>query len=196
MDRRILRHHRGPAHKAGSAWRTCSSPSGSFSLFFSFSVRFAGCHGQRSSRSGQHRLLPPSFQKLHFDSRWSGLTTCSFPPQVFLHTGRHAHILFAACKYCLASLPGAWLLRTHPNLFVPVPSNHVCCLTSEHRAPVSRLLPGVAHQDRRDRCIRAHPLGPNTAPPLEYHVAAEEEAPQQRRRQVRRVRAPPQALQV
>ena len=62
-------HHNGQAHKAASASRTRSS-SGSFSVFFSFSVRFAGRYGQRPSRTAVNiafflnLLLPFVFRKV------------------------------------------------------------------------------------------------------------------------------------
>ena len=100
----ILCHHHGPALKAGSAWQTRSSSSGSFSLFFSFSVRFAGRDGQQSSRSGQHRLLPPpSSQKLHFDSRQSGLMTASLCKSSFTQV--------AVPMYCLPWASTCWHRR-------------------------------------------------------------------------------------
>ena len=83
-----------PAHEAGSAWQTCSSIL-LWQLLPILLLLSALCwlYGQQSSCSSQHRLLPPSFQKLHFDSHQSGLTTASLHKSSFMQV--------AVPTYCL-----------------------------------------------------------------------------------------------
>ena len=126
MDRWILHHHHGLVHKASSAWQTCSSSSGSFPLFFSFSVCFAGFHSQQSSCSSQHHLLPPSSQKLHFDSHWPGLTTASLCKPSFMQVAVPTYIV--CCKQVLSGIIAWGLASLNPSEPVHSGSIQSCVL--------------------------------------------------------------------